>query len=384
MHLNTTRENLVKNLSRVMGVVGRGADLFDKPILANVALRLTEAGELCVTASDMQVEMTATMPVEKGFTPGQGTLPARKLFDILRGLPAGCEVALTIGDQRQGGPLAPPVERAVLAADNGRYTLATLPAADFPSISVHSGAKRLDIDIDARKLAGMMTQCEHAMADNDVRIYLNAMLLHVRPGQVACVASDGHRLTCATLKENTAIAPTLILVARKAAQELRAILQDAEGTVRLEVGEKLLTVRTGAMTFTTLLVDQKFPDYERMLPVGDRSQIRVERKSLLDAVERADILCENTHHAVTINVVPNQVRVHGSNASNEDAQEVVDADTRIAQLRIGVNANYLIDALRSTATQDVCLHVRDAETSVLVTEWPDAQNLTHVIMPVRL
>ncbi|MHB8742036.1 MAG: DNA polymerase III subunit beta [Sulfuricaulis sp.] len=384
MHFSTTRDNLLKPVSRVIGVVARGTDLFDKPILGNVLVRLSPNGQLTVTATDMQTQMAATMPVEGDFEAGQVTLPGRKLVDILRNLPEAAQLKFTVANERLPATGAPSPERAVLTTTGGRYILATLPAGDYPNIRGEATEPTIQVDVDARKLAAMMAVCAPAMASNDVRIYLNAMLLDLRAGQVNCVASDGHRLTFTKLKEQASTHAKQVLIGRKAAQELRTILDGGDGLVRVEVGSKLLNVRLGDVEYATLLVEQKFPEYEKMLPIGARTSIRVARQPLIDAVERADILIDNQHRAVALSVSPNQIRVESANKQQENSQEVVEADTRIDALRIGVNAGYLMDALRATTTPEVLLHLSDATTSMIVTESPDAQNQAHIIMPVRM
>jgi len=372
MHLPTTREVLLKQISKVLGVVGRGTDLFDKPVLGNVLIRLEHNGRMLVTGTGTQLEITAESEVPDGSTLGSATLPARKLTDILRSLPEGSAITLTVDK-----------DRATLKTHSSRYILATLPPAEFPLIETPPRSDRT-LTIEAKILATLMRRCAHAMANQDVRAFLNTMLIELKQGRFHCVASDGHRLSIASVPVSTNGQNERILISRKAAQELLDIVESSDGAITLEIADRFLRVVTNGLTFLTQLIGDQFPDYAAVVPLDLGSEIIVRRQLLIDAVERADILADSQHHAVALEITRNTIKVQGQNKEKEDAQDAIDATTTIDDMRVGVNAGYLLDALRVVPTEDVRLWLRGNAQSVLLTPTADVENLTQVIMPVRL
>jgi len=362
---------LLKSLTKVLGVVGRGTDLFDTPVLGNVLVRLGAGGQMFVTGTDRQIEITAVSTVPDGSTLGMATLPARKLTEILRSLPEGTQLTLTVDK-----------DRATIKAPGSRFVLATLPPTDFPLVTVPAHADRT-VSIEAKQLATLMRQCSHAMGYQDVRQFLNSMLMEVRNGRFHCVASDGHRLSIASVSIPGAVNERL-LISRKAAEQLLVIVEKADGVITLEMAERMLRVQTDGLTFITNLIDGQFPDYSAVVPGNLGSEIIVKRQPLIDAIERVDILADEKHHAVAINITRNTIKVEGQNKEKEDAQDALDAATTIEDMRVGFNAGYLLDALRAVPTDDVRLCVRGNAQSMVLTPTQDIENLTQVIMPVRL
>lgn len=371
MRITLTREQLLKPLTTVHGVVARGSDTFVNPILGNVLVSAADS-RLTVTASDAQVELTATTAVQ-GAEPGITTLPARKLTDIVRELPDGTTITLTLDKTH-----------AVLKTDTSRFTLAFLPPKDFPRVVLTEQSIQRTVAIDAQQLRALMERTMHAMGKDDARIFLNTLFLEIRQERFYCVGSDGHRLAVASLPMTPGQQDLHVLLPRKGATELYSLLQGVEGDVVLELGDRHLRVSLPDTVYITTLVDAKFPDYSIVIPSYAGAPIIVKRKALLEAVERADIMNENGRRSVALAISPNTIKVTSDNRQEENATDAIDAQTQIAELLVGCNATYLLEALRATPDEDVRMCMRDQHTSIVMTPVKDAESMLQVIMPVRL
>jgi len=369
MHFITTPAVLLKQLAKVLGVVGRGTDLFNQPIFGNVLLRVSDGGAMALTATNTQVEIVAQTDAPEGASAGGVTLSARKLADILRALPN--EASLTVEAKQ---------DTVTLSVPGGRYLLKTLPVADFPVMT--QAAATWSMQVPAKELATLMRRCVHAMGNQDPRQFLNAMLLDARNGRLHCVASDGHRMCIAS--QMHAGKDAKVLIPRKAAEELLEIAERTQGQIHIDVDERNLRATADGIAFIAQLVQEAFPDYTKLIPSPEGEPVTVNRQVLVDAIERANILANENHHAITFDLSRNVISVHSVNAEHEDAQEVVDAQTTVTDMKIGFNAYYLLDALRVVPTQDVLLNVRGSSESLLVRPTADAQDLIQIVMPVRV
>ena len=263
MQFSIQREALLKPLQQVVGVVERRQTL---PVLANVLVKVA-AGRLALTATDLEVEMVASVDVERA-DDGEVTIPARKLFDIVRALPDGARV-----DIKQNA------DRIALAANRSRFTLTTLPASEFPTIDNIELVEKVALPEDA--LRDLMDRTAFAMANQDVRYYLNGMLLDLQEHTLRCVATDGHRLAMKeTALQSVVSTRRQIIIPRKGVNELIGLLEAGDGEVELEFGRNHLRVRRGDVVFTTKLIDGRFPDYEAVIPLGADKQATLDREVL--------------------------------------------------------------------------------------------------------
>jgi DNA polymerase III subunit beta len=366
MRFSIQREALLKRLQHVVGVVERRQTL---PVLANL-LVVVDADGLSLTGTDLEVEMIARTAAED-LVAGEVTIPARKLFDICRALPDGSRIKL-----EQNG------ERVVLSAGRSRFTLATLPATEFPTIDNIELVER--VSLPEATLKELMERTGFAMANQDVRYYLNGMLLDLRETALRCVATDGHRLALAETKIETRVsAPRQVIVPRKGINELQGLFEPGDGTVDLEFARNHLRVRRGDVTFTSKLIDGRFPDYEAVIPIGADKEVRVQRDDMRAALQRAAILSNEKYRGVKLEVSPNRLRIVAHNPEQEEAVEEIEAKTGVSDLSVGFNVNYLLDALGALAGDEVLLCLRDGQSSCLVRK-PDTDETRHVIMPLRL
>jgi DNA polymerase-3 subunit beta len=366
MRFSIQREAFLKRLQHVVGVVERRQTL---PVLANLLVVVDPEG-VTLTGTDLEVEMSARMPADD-LDPGEITIPARKLFDIARALPDGCRIKL-----EQNG------ERVTLSAGRSRFTLATLPATEFPVIDSIELVER--VSLPEATLKELMDRTAFAMAHQDVRFYLNGMLLELREDALRCVATDGHRLALSQTTLPTQVnAPRQVIVPRKGINELQGLFEPGDGVVELEFARNHLRVRRDGVTFTSKLIDGRFPDYEAVIPIGADKEVRVQRDDMRAALQRAAILSNEKYRGVKLEMGPNRLRIVAHNPEQEEAVEEVEARTGIAELSVGFNVNYLLDALGAVAGDEVLLCLRDGQSSCLVRK-PDSDETRHVIMPLRL
>lgn len=366
MRFSLQREAFLKPLAQVVNVVERRQTL---PVLANL-LALVKDGQLSLTGTDLEVEMVARCAVDDA-QDGEITIPARKLFDIVRALPDGSRVTVS-----QSG------EKITVQAGRSRFTLSSLPANDFPAIDEVEATERVEVPEAALK--ELIERTAFAMAQQDVRYYLNGLLFDLGDHRLRCVATDGHRLAlCEAELDGSAQAKRQIIVPRKGVTELQRLLEGGDRVLELEMGRNHIRVKRDDVTFTSKLIDGRFPDYEAVIPIGADREVRIDREVLRAALQRAAILSNEKYRGVRIEVSPGQLKINAHNPEQEEAQEEVEADTTVDGLAVGFNVNYLLDALGALRDETVVLALRDANSSALVREAANERS-RHVVMPLRL
>jgi DNA polymerase-3 subunit beta len=366
MRFSIQREALLKPLQQVVGVVERRQTL---PVLANL-LVVADAGRVTFTGTDLEVEMassTAAQDVEAG----EITIPARKLFDICRALPDGSKIEFKLSG-----------DRVAVNAGRSRFTLATLPASEFPVIDNIELSER--ITLPEATLKDLMDRTAFAMAHQDVRYYLNGLLLDLREHSLRCVATDGHRLALVETAHEAGVGtPRQIIIPRKGVLELQGLFESGDGSIELEFGRNHLRIRRNDVVFTSKLIDGRFPDYEAVIPIGADKLVRLGRDAVRSALQRAAILSNEKYRGVKLEVSPNKLRIVAHNPEQEEAVEEVEAKTGASDLAVGFNVNYLLDALNALQGEEVMLCLRDGQSSCLIRK-PDSDDTRHVIMPLRL
>ncbi|MDX1571114.1 MAG: DNA polymerase III subunit beta [Xanthomonadales bacterium] len=366
MKFSIQREALLRPLSQVTGVVERRQTL---PVLANLLVKSDEGG-VSFTGTDLEVELVARIGAEVS-DGGEVTVPARKLYEICKALPDGTQLDIEIGS-----------ERGTINAGRSRFVLAALPATDFPVIE--------DVDVgDAVELAAddlvrILDRTAFAMANQDVRYYLNGLLVELRSGLVRSVATDGHRLAIADVEVELDLPEVRqIIVPRKGVLELQRLLGEVGGDLRLELGRSHIRAHLGDSIFTSKLIDGRFPDYEAVVPVGADKSVVADRLALREALQRAAILSNEKYRGIKLEVEPGRLRIVAHNPEQEEAVEELEVDTDVDGLAVGFNVNYLLDALNALDGDSVRIGLKDANSSCLVRTM-DSDNTRHVVMPLRL
>ncbi len=367
MKFTISREALLKPLQLVAGVVERRQTL---PVLSNILL-VVEGNQLSMTGTDLEVEMIGRIVLEQPAESGSITVPAKKLMDICKSLPDGADVELVLTGQK-----------VTIKGGRSRFTLTTLPASEFPN--VEDDAETLDLTVSQGALKRLIDRTGFAMAQQDVRYYLNGMLLELTATQLRTVATDGHRLATSIYKIDTDVSDTLqVIVPRKGILELTRLLEDSDSSAQLLIGSSHIRVSTGEYTFTSKLVDGKFPDYERVIPKGGDKLVISDRQELRQVLNRIAILSNEKYRGVRLVLTEGHLQILANNPEQEEAEETLAVDYQNTPMEIGFNVNYLLDALSILPDQMVKISMIDPNSSALV-EAVDSSDNVYVIMPMRM
>lgn len=366
MKLSIAREALLKPLQSVIGVVERKQTM---PILANILLVARDGG-LTVTATDLEVELVAEATPEQLDVPGEITVPGRKLLDITRALPDGVQIAI----QLEG-------DRLVIKAGRSRFVLSTLPAAEFPLVEHVEVVSRLRLPQD--DVLQLLSKTQFSMAQQDVRYYLNGLMLESSKNRLRGVATDGHRLAlCDIPVENQDVGSGQIILPRKGVAELNRLL-DGSGEVELAIGTNHLQARLDGIRFTSKLIDGRFPDYQRVIPSKETSTLRASREVLRGALQRAAILSNEKYRGVRLELGKDRLKIQANNPDQEEAQDEIEVEYPGEEMEIGFNVTYLLDALNVLGGEVVEIDFVDANSSCLLHAEQDEQ-AKYVVMPMRL
>jgi len=366
MNINLNKDVLLKPLQLINGVVERRQTL---PILANVLIEANQ-GVLSLTATDLEVEIIIQLEVD-GKVSGRTTLPARKLFDICRSLGDSADIAIKIAE-----------DKATIRSGRSRFVLTTLPADDFPDIGAMEGARSFTLK--QGELKRLIDQTSFAMAQQDVRYYLNGMLFEMGSDQLRTVATDGHRLAMAEAAVNIGWnEKTQVIVPRKGINELQRLLDDLDKDVNIELGINHIRFSTDGLTFTSKLVDGRFPDYEHVVPKGGDKIVIVDRDALKQALVRASILTNEKFRSISVQVKSGSIVIRARNPEQEHAEEEVEVDYSGDEFEIGFNAAYVQDALGAMNEQQVQMVFTDPGSSCLL-HGVTNESSRYVVMPMRI
>jgi len=367
MRFVISREALIKPLQLVAGVVERRQTL---PVLSNILL-VAEDNQLSMTGTDLEVELVGRVTLEEPAEAGSVTVPARKLMDICKSLSDDALIELTLSGQKM-----------VIKSGRSRFSLSTLPAAEFPN--VEDSPQALDLELTQGRLRHLIDQTGFSMAQQDVRYYLNGMLLEVVNAQLRAVSTDGHRLaTCVAEVMADNGAQHQIIVPRKGILELARLLQNGEDPVRLVVGANHIRAHVGDFIFTSKLVDGKFPDYQRVIPRNGNKYMIGDRQGLRQVLSRIAILSNEKYRGVRLSLTSGNLQVMANNPEQEEAEESVAVDYDGESLEIGFNVNYLLDCLSILNSEQVRFTLSDANSSALI-QGVDENDSLYVVMPMRM
>jgi DNA polymerase-3 subunit beta len=370
MKFSIARDTLIKPLNLVAGVVERRQTL---PILSNVLIAL-DGARLSLTGTDLEVELVGRLDLEAPGVNGEVTVPARKLVDICKSLPEGSNIEFSV----EAG-------KATVKAGRSRFTLSTLPAADFPAVEATAGD--ITLEMEQALVKQLIDSTAFAMAQQDVRYYLNGLYFEVLGGRLRVVATDGHRLALATAPQRVEAADMGVIIPRKGVLELSRLLEGAV-PIALSIGTNHIRATTNQFTFTSKLVDGKFPDYERVIPKNPDKLVVGDRSELKQAFTRTAILSNEKYRGVRLGLSHNNLDITANNPEQEQAEEVVAVEYDGAEMEIGFNVSYLLDVLSVLSQAQVRLCLSDEASSALLehAQQPSDQEpeRLYVVMPMRL
>lgn len=365
MHIHLSREELLKPLSHVAGVVERRQTL---PILSNVLLR-TQGGQLQLTGTDLEIELVAQIRLAAK-EEGAVTVPARKLYDICRALPAQAELEIAADG-----------DKVKVRSGRSRFTLATLPAGEFPS--VEGGEWQERVEISQQELKRLLERTHFCMAHQDVRYYLNGLLLELQGAHLRAVATDGHRMAISDVGLRSEAGSRQAIVPRKGVLEISRFLGPSEDPATISLSANHVRVSVGDMTLTSKLIDGRFPDYQQVLPASYRRTVRVDRSELREALGRAAILANEKYRGVRLSVAPGVLTLTAHNPEQEEAQEELSIDYEGEELEIGFNVTYVVEALGGLESKEIELGINDSHSSCAL-QASDEKATQYIVMPMRL
>ena len=364
--VKTQRDTLLRPLQIVSGIVERRHTL---PILANILIR-KDGEKVSFLSTDIEVQITTHADVGSGSEVAATTVAARKLLDILRALPDG-DVSLTLANKRM-----------TVQSGKSRFGLQTLAAEEFPTVAQaeHYNAK---VTLPQKTLKHLFNMVHFAMAQQDIRYYLNGLLLVVDGKNVIAVATDGHRLAFCQVETDQDFQRHEVIIPRKTIMELQRLLEDLENPVELEIANNQVKLNFGDIELISKLVEGKFPDYTRVIPKGYKNDFTIDRQTLLHSLQRAAIMTSDKFKGVRCIISPGSLKISSTNADQEEAVEELEIDYGGDSIDIGFNVTYLLDVLNNLKSDNVNVALGDANSSALITV-PDNADFKYVVMPMRI
>ncbi len=365
--IKAKRDEILGPLAAVSGIIERRHTL---PILSNVLLD-GDGDVVSFLATDIEIQITARTALPFAGEARALTVGARKLLDILRALPDGSEVTLQQQDKR-----------LVVKAGRSRFTLQTLPAEDFPRLA-KPGGQTARFSLSQKALRRLLGLVQYAMAQQDIRYYLNGLLTVVEEGQLKLVATDGHRLAFASVALGGELPRQEVIVPRKTVLELTKLLADSDDQVSIELSATQASFAFGNVQLVSKLIDGKFPDYTRVIPTQHKNRLQVAREPLRQALLRAAILSNEKFRGVRWVLADGALKIVSSNAEQEEAHEELEVNYAGDALDIGFNVNYLLDVLNNVAGSEIECEFGDASSSALIS-YAAEKDFKYVVMPMRI
>ena len=365
--VKTSKDALLRPLQIVSGIVERRHTL---PILANILIR-KDGEKVSFLSTDIEVQITTHSSVGSGADVAATTVAARKLLDILRALPDASEVALSLTNKRM-----------TVQAGKSRFALQTLSAEEFPTVTQaeHFNAS---LTLPQKTLKHLFNMVHFSMAQQDIRYYLNGLLLVVDGKHVIAVATDGHRLAFCQVETEQDFARQEVIIPRKTIIELQRLLEDNDEPVKVDIANNQVKLTFGDIELISKLVEGKFPDYTRVVPKGYKNNFTLGRDQLLRSLQRAAIMTSDKFKGVRCIVEPGSMKVSSTNADQEESVEEIEIDYGGDSVDIGFNVTYLLDVLNNLKCENINIALGDANSSALITI-PENADFRYVVMPMRI
>jgi DNA polymerase-3 subunit beta len=365
--IKTYRDTLLAPLQSVSGIVERRHTL---PILSNVLLE-KQGDKLTLLATDIEIQITTSTVGAGGDGDGAVTVGARKLQEILRSLPEKTEVSLVLEDKR-----------LQVRAGKSKFSLQTLPADDFPRMTIADGETR-EFQLSQKAFRQLLGKTQYSMAAQDVRYYLNGLMLLVEGKELRAVATDGHRLAYASVEIEADLPRQELILPRKTVLELNRLLVDSEDALKITLTTNQIRFAFGSVVLVSKLIDGKFPDYERVVPATLRNHMTVGRQALMQAMTRAAILTNEKFRGVRVVLSENSLKLIAANAEQEEAQDEIEVNYQGEPIDVGFNVGYLLDVLNNISVEEVQWSFNDANSSALISI-PGNDRFKYVVMPMRI
>lgn len=368
MEFKIQREELLKYGQLVLGAVERRQTL---PILGNILISAHDK-QILLIATDLEIELMARIPIEEIKDPGEVTVTARKLIDICKNLPNESMISL-----------ATKKDRLILKSGKSRFSLTTLPVSEFPNIE--EVQKKISFKMPQNQFKRLLEKTHFSMAQQDVRYYLNGLLIDINQSVIKLIATDGHRLSLSEFDQLPGkIDQNQIIIPRKGVMELMRLLDDSEEEAEFIIGNNHISVKTPLFTFISKLVEGKFPDYRKVIPKSGKRVVLVDRDLFKQALVRVSILSNEKFKGVRLEIAENNLKIVANNPEQEEAEDQLLVNYTGADLEIGFNVNYLLDVCNTITADEMKMTFSDTNSSVLIEASDDHSHYTYVIMPMRI
>ncbi len=365
--VKTSRDSILRPLQIVSGIVERRHTL---PILANILIR-KQGDDVSFLSTDTEIQITTHAAVGSGNDSAATTVAARKLLDILRALPESADVTMTLANKR-----------LTVQAGKSRFALQTLAAEDFPTV-VQADSYSAKLALPQKTLRHLFSMVHFAMAQQDIRYYLNGLLLVVENKSVIAVATDGHRLAFCQVTTDQECPKQEVIIPRKTILELQRLLEEKDDLVQIEITGNQVKLVFDDTELVSKLVEGKFPDYGRVLPKGYKNSFTISRDSLQRSLQRAAIMTSDKFKGVRCIMAPGSMKISSTNADQEEAAEELEIDYSGDTVDIGFNVTYLLDVLNNIKSDQITIELGDANSSALISI-PDNPGFRYVVMPMRI
>lgn len=381
--LKASSEVLIKPLNTVIGIVERRSTM---PILANILIKKT-GNRVEFTTTDLEVEITTTADIGVGEESALVTVSARKFLEVLRTLPSGGMVDITLEDAK-----------LQIVCGRSRFSLHTMPGEDFPQVDQPESWQQPDsaeaipdtFVLPQKTLKRLFNMVSFAMAKQDIRYYLNGILLVVEPDSVRAVATDGHRLAhLAEAIETPLTEERQLILPAKTVIELQRLLDESDEPVSISLnkGAKHSQIRFafGDVVLVSKLIEGRFPDYKRVIPTDYERHLTISREELQSNLQRSRILVANDRlHGIKLSFNDNQLKIFATNQEQEEAINSLAIDYSYEPLEIGFNVNYLLDALSVIKDEDIIVSLKPISGSSVIINLKSDDNFKYVVMPLRI
>tara|TARA_B110000014_G_scaffold249147_1_gene224171 strand:- start:41 stop:1141 length:1101 start_codon:yes stop_codon:yes gene_type:complete len=366
MKFSAEKSQIVDSLQNAAAVAERRQTI---PILANLRLK-TVSGKLEVTATDLEIQVKTYCELLGVEEEGETTVSARKMSELCRSLPDAENVDFELKDGK-----------LTVSSKNFHGDFATISADDFPELEINEEQKSIQVQSSALKR--ILTKTSFSMATQDVRYYLNGLLLELSGNELKGVATDGHRLALSSSKTSGNDFEMRNILPRKAVLELAKLLPAEDLTIEMLVGTTYIGIKTENLSFSSKLIDGKYPDYEKVFPSGEPLPLRVGKETLQSALSRASVLSNEKYRGVRFELSMGALKLTANNPEQESAEEVLEVEYKGVDLEVGFNIGYLIDVLSSLEEETVNFEFYGEDSSCVIKE-PDSEKELYVIMPMRL
>lgn len=365
--IHSSRDALVRKLQIVSNIVERRNTL---PVLANILLK-KEGGTVTLLSSDieMQIQTSAEVGGEGGDV--ATTVAAKKFLDILRLLPDSADVSVKLDSKKMS-----------VQAGKSRFALQTLPAEDFPLVQ-EPKEWIAQLTVPQNTLKQLFSMVHFSMAQQDLRYYLNGVLLVVDSAKIKAVATDGHRLAYCDASGQGAQSQHEVIIPRKTVLELSRLLSDTDDMVKIDLASNQARFAFSDIVLITKLVEGKFPDFQRVIPKNHQNLVVLNREALLKSLQRASILTSDKFRGIRWVLTPGLLTVVANNSDQEEARDEIEVDYTGPEIDIGFNVNYLLDVLNNLKAETVQFALQDNNSSALVTK-PGEDDFKYVVMPMRI